>query len=119
MLLNVSSISRRLSSFDTLRCNSFDAIVTERSTASCRICCRARAVSSPIWFSAFLTRMSASARAFCISSSRNLLASVRVAAMIASASVRACARMRCDSTLRRSSSVLACLASSSDFRIAS
>ena len=38
--LKVSSIRRSLSSFDTLRWSSFEAIAIEMSTASLRICCK-------------------------------------------------------------------------------
>ncbi len=42
----VSSMRPSLSSLETCRCRIFEAIATDRSTASWRICCTARAVSS-------------------------------------------------------------------------
>ena len=81
--LRVSSISASLSSFETWRWRIFDAIATDRSTASWRICWIARAVSSWIWRSAFLTIAAASARAFCFSSSRSDSASDRLRATMA------------------------------------
>ena len=97
----------------------FDAIATERSTASSRMCSTARSVCIWICRSACLTRASASARAFTFISSAKRAASARVRETISPASTRASDSRLADLGLHLLQFLLRRRASSSDLRMTS